>query len=139
MRLFFSRRVTLNLVLFACIGVAAQGCMGACDIFDHFTKELSGGYCLAYTSEFKTYVVEHCDGRSTFGVFDSYLTQVGWSDRYIVAWRVDYNRIKAGWMILDLQRGGINGPLSQQEFAALRAKTPALGDIIIHPANEVLR
>ena len=129
----------LGLFLATSIGSLQSACMGACDILDYDTKELSGGYCLGFTSEFNKYVVAPCDRRSKFGVFDSPVTKIGWTDRYIVAWRVDWNRTKAGWMVLDLRRHAVAGTLDEQAFADLRARKPAVGNIVIHAVSDVLR
>ena len=138
----------LCLLLGICIGALQSGCMGACDILDHDTKELSGDYCLGYTSEFNEYVVESCGRRSHLGIFDGSVSRLGWTDRYIVAWRVAriatiaaggvQPAVKAGWMVLDVREKTIDGPLSEPAFADLKARRPALADVVIHEVSEML-
>ena len=101
------------------------------------TKDLPGGYHLVLF-ESSSYYIDR-GGVRHGGVLGGTISQLGWTDRYIVAWRNVWLWHKVGdgvgWMIIDVTSGAIEGPLSPEEFEAHRRKK-GLRDIQIYPAED---
>ena len=100
-------------------------------------KDLPGGYRLVIFESSSYYIDRGGGGHG--GVLGGSISQLGWTDRYIVAWRESWWWHKVGdgvgWMIIDVASGTIEGPLSPEEFETRRRKK-ALHDIQIYTADE---
>ena len=122
--------------------IAASGCVGAGDIVSGPMKELVAGYCLELDKESGDYRLRKCwvDVGDDQGIFDGTLDRIGWNGRYIAGWRTPVSSAdRAGWMILDISDGRIEGPYSQSAFDSLRSDRPALRGIVTSPCRDVLR
>jgi hypothetical protein len=71
---------------------------------------------------------EHCGGESD-GVFDGAVEQIGWTNEYVVV-LLD-GPAKAGWRIVEVKSGRVEGPLMDTAFAFAQKSRPALGQIEI--------
>jgi hypothetical protein len=117
------------------VSIAQMACMGACDIYQP-AKTLPGGYRLVLF-ENSSYYIDQGGGRDG-GLLGGSVSQVGWTDAYIVAWRSDpvSGARGVGWMIINLTSGGIEGPLSPEQFDARRREDAALQSIPIYRVDE---
>jgi hypothetical protein len=121
----------------ACALASTVGCVGACDIFAR-TKPLSGGY---YLEDFE-------GGARTFslggprraadagGVVGGTVQRIGWSQRYVVAYREPLISSEAsGWMIVDVRDHTVRGPLTDPQFQEACRADSELAAIRVMPAR----
>jgi hypothetical protein len=122
--------------------VTAPACIGVFDIFNLSTKDLSAGYCLELDREFKQYRVQDCSGQrkvvAGVGVLEGIVTDIGWSDRAIVAKRIA-SFGESGWMIIDLSTDKIEGVFSDEAIRSKLASDPRLKDVVTKPVESVLK
>ena len=122
----------------------APGCLGWGDILDRSSKSLPGGYCLTLTHEFNDYYIQDCSWTRKrkvspgVGVLRGTITQIGWTDRTIVAWRASCCSEGNGFMIIDIESDEIDGPLSEQELQARRQNDSRLRDLEVRAVADVL-
>lgn len=97
-----------------------------CDLnpFNVGCKQINPGYSLCRTDDQSTYLVmksgEQPEGG---GVLEGVVVQIGWNDRYIVAWRyATFRGDPDGWMLIDAATQQVTGPVSENEAMALLAK-----------------
>lgn len=117
------------------VSVAQIACMGACDIFPS-TKALPGGYQLELLESTAYYIQR--GGSRRGGPLGGSISQLGWTDAYIVAWRSVpvWGARGVGWMIINLASGQVEGPLSPGQFDARRREDAALQAIQIYRVDE---
>lgn len=108
--------------------------MGACDIITP-AKRLSGPYSLVLVESEFYYVQQDSAVNQPAGVLGGSIDDIGWSQKYIVARREGMFG-GVGWMILSVQDGSVEGPLSDAEWAARRARESDLASIMIQPVGE---
>jgi hypothetical protein len=119
------------------IALAATGqyaCMGACDIITP-AKRLSGPYSLVLVESELYYVEQDLAVNQPAGVLGGSIDDIGWSQKHIVARREGMFG-GVGWMILSVQDGSVEGPLSDAEWAARRAGDRDLAAITVEPVSE---
>ena len=107
-------------------------CFGAGDIFEA-KKMLPGGYRLV-RFEVDTYYVGY-GATIPGGALGGAVTRIGWNEAYIVAWRAGLTG-NSGWMIVDIEAGRIEGPLTDDELRLKVQSTPKLEGINVRTAAE---
>ena len=126
-----------GVLLVAGIALAATGqyaCMGACDIFTP-TKRLPGPYRLVLFESELYYLERESEINQPAGVVGGSIDAIGWTQKYIVARR--HGMLGgSGWMIVSVQSGRVEGPLTDDEWIARQAKEPDLGAIMTQPVSD---
>jgi hypothetical protein len=131
-------------VLIMLLAVTTTGCLGACDIFNASQTKLAGAYCLERDREFTAYRVQKCAGpRDTkadgVGLFDGTVERIGWNEQHILAWRKPaFGGDSAGWMLLEVSTGRVEGPFDEAQLRNLRDERQDLQGIVTRPVAEVL-
>jgi hypothetical protein len=73
------------------------------------------------------------------GLLEGTVSQVGWNAEYVVAWRhPSLVSAPAGWMVIDVAGGFIEGPFSREDYAHLQATRAGLAGIVMHPVEDLL-
>jgi hypothetical protein len=104
------------------VSVVQFACMGACDIWP-VRKTLPGGYQLEIFESTNYYVHTKRGGSRRGGPLGGPVSQLGWTDTYIVAWRSVpvWGAQGVGWMIISLASGQIEGTIVTR---AIRGASP---------------
>jgi len=118
--------------------MAGWSCVGALDIFPP-TKRLPGGFRLVQF-ESRYYYVDRPKGGGggIGGVLRGDIEQIGWNNDAIVAWRTAMTGSeRSGWMIIDVHRGEVEGPFSEEQFRPMIQADKRLIGIAVRPVAEV--
>jgi hypothetical protein len=113
------------------------GCVGGCDILGR-TKPLSGGY---YLEDFEGGARSFSlggpgRGADAGGVVGGSVQRIGWSQRYVVAYRQPLSLGEAsGWMIVDVRSHTVRGPLTDIQFQEACRADSELAAIRVMPAR----
>jgi hypothetical protein len=85
-------------------------------------RTVAGAFRLELFEDGTTYYLHkrgHDDSSQGGSIIGGTVLSLGWSSRYIVAERHSiYRGDPDGWMIIDVQSGGMNGPFTETEFRA---------------------
>jgi hypothetical protein len=126
---------------FGLAAVTAVAVLSAgCDWFVEDSQRLAGQYLLVRSGFAK--LPSGRVGEPTFGLSHSYkdralgaalsgsVEQLGWNNSVILARRtVEGHPNLTGWIIISVQNGSVDGPMSDAAFEAMRSSTPAVSAI----------
>jgi hypothetical protein len=116
--------------LLASLASSSIGCVGLGDIVAP-RRTLPGGYEVVRTEG--PYIVAKAGQAPRFDQSNLLLgevTSLGWTDRHLVARRQSGgSKGWSGWIILDVQRGEMKGPLTDAEFKQTQDRDLALREV----------
>lgn len=100
--------------------------LAGCD--NQASRSLGGGYRLEQWEDGVTYYVVRSDKNDGGGVIGGAVESIGWENGRIIALRKPtWGGDAAGWMVIDVQRHAVSGPISDEE----RKREPELRAIAI--------
>lgn len=94
---------------------------GACvdqDPFGLSRRQIAGSIHLEQWEDFERYYLVGPEQLNGGGLLEGTVQQIGWNDRYVLAFR--YSTFRGdpdGWMIVDSRSGTIKGPFADAELA----------------------
>jgi len=103
---------------------------------------IAGSYYLERFSENGKFYLRQRGDRSTGGVFDGYLLQIGANQDIVVAYvRRLYRGDPDGWYMLNVKTGKVSGPLTENELRAVCNKNGITCEQVnaVWARNRVLR
>ncbi len=110
---------------------------------DRASRRVTRGYCLDRMFDGDHYNLTPCGvtgglrGKTDNGPLDGVVEQIGWDERYVVAFRRAIAHSDGdGWMILDTEAHAVRGPLSDVQWAEERQREPALRQLTVHPVDD---
>jgi hypothetical protein len=98
----------------------------ACFPFGGPSRSLPGPYELERSEGGDVYWINGPGGKTTAGgVLEGSVEQIGWSDKYIIAYRHStFRGDPDGWMVIDVKSRRIVGPLGEAELKQNRELQP---------------
>ena len=108
--------------------------LSACFPFEGGSRDLPGPYELERSEDGETFWVNGPGAESDGGgILHGAVTQVGWSQNHIVAYRKStFRGDPDGWMVIDVEKQTVAGPLSDVELR----KVVDIQGITLQPATE---
>jgi hypothetical protein len=108
--------VKLQRIALLAATLALGGCMDA-DPFGLGHRRIMGPYGLEEWEDSRSYFLEGAGYGAGARAVDGPVDRIGWNERYILAWCVDFCDGRAGWMIVDSKKREIQGPFTDAELA----------------------
>jgi len=115
---------------FAGIGLILALLLTGCD--SPASRSIGGGYRLEQWEDGVTYYLVEPGKEEGGGAIDGTVEKIGWDKDRIIAWRKPiWEGNQAGWMVIDIRRHAVSGPISEElrtrtELRAISAMSPAI-------------
>jgi hypothetical protein len=87
------------------------------DPFGLAERPVAGGVSLEQWEDGQTYYLAGFGRDDGGGLVDGTVQQLGWNERYVLAWRTpNFRSDGKGWMIVDGTTGKVQGPFAKEEL-----------------------
>jgi hypothetical protein len=130
-----SRRYLVSTVL-VLVGLSHVSCVGSCDLYNPRAR-VTGQYYL-WRTELGDYYLErgHTYDRSTAGIVDGAVRQIGWDDDTLVVQRDPaVGDGQPDWIVLDVKHDTLSEPLQDAEWARMRDGDPRLKRLAVYSVD----
>jgi hypothetical protein len=130
-----SRRYLVSTVL-VLAGVSHLACVGSCDLYPR--RRVTGQYCL-WRTELGEYYLERGQtyDRSTAGIVDGAVRQIGWDDDTLVVQRQPaVGDGQPHWIVLDVKHDTLSEPLQDPEWERMRDGDLRLKRLAVHSIGQ---
>ena len=98
-----------------CLAVAVGCDVDPSQLFGR--RVVAGDYYLTNVETWYLLEDRKADRQTGCGVIEGHIKQLGWNDNWIIAWRKSCIGESDGWMIVDVQKKEVAGPVSDDELA----------------------